>query len=296
MDIKGLHYFIAAAERLNFTAAAKECYITQTAMSLHISKMEDELGFVLFNRNKRVVELTEAGQDFLRQARLLVQGYEDAVRHSASIASGVKGIISFMVPSCIEGFIFMHLLRTFQADYPEIELNIQVGPHAQLVANLKRGKTDVGVGALFDMEIDPDIAVEKLREDPVTVVCGIHHPFAGLDTVTVDMLRDEGVIMSELSGIPAEYRARRAEWCQSGPAPGQLLTVRNLDEMLLMIELNRGIGFLPSFAKERVDPETSALAYVDFECDGKRPVFVTALGYLKENGNPVLDNFLKLFR
>ncbi|MDR2771118.1 MAG: LysR family transcriptional regulator, partial [Clostridiales Family XIII bacterium] len=52
MDIKGLQYFIAAAERLNFTTAAKECYITQTAMSLHISKMEDELGFKLFNRNR----------------------------------------------------------------------------------------------------------------------------------------------------------------------------------------------------------------------------------------------------
>lgn len=292
MDIKGLHYFIAAAERLNFTAAAKECYITQTAMSLHISKMEDELGFVLFNRNKRVVELTEAGRDFLHHARMLVQNFEDSVRQSASIASGVKGIVSLMVPSCLEGFIFMGVLRRFRDEYPDVELNVQVGPHEKLVSDLKRGKIDVGVGALYDMEIDPDITVKKLREDPVMVVCSIHHRFAKLEKVSDHLLRDEIVIMSEPSGMPTGYRALRTSWTQSGSEPGKLLTVRNLDEMLLMIELDRGIGFLPSFAMSRVDPDTSGLAYVPFESGGDTPSFVTALGHMVDNTNPVLKNFL----
>lgn len=64
MDIRGLKYFISAAECLNFTRAAKECFITQTAMSQHIANMEKELGFQLFRRNNRNVELTTAGRDF----------------------------------------------------------------------------------------------------------------------------------------------------------------------------------------------------------------------------------------
>ena len=88
MDIRGLKYFIAAAECLNFTKAARECYITQTAMSLHIAKMEEELGFQLFNRNNRTVELTMAGRDFYQRARLVVQTYEEAVCHSRYTACG----------------------------------------------------------------------------------------------------------------------------------------------------------------------------------------------------------------
>ena len=73
MDIRGLQYFISAAECLNFTRAARECYITQTAMSLHIAKMEKELGFQLFSRKNHVVKLTPAGKDFYVRAQRIVR-------------------------------------------------------------------------------------------------------------------------------------------------------------------------------------------------------------------------------
>lgn len=62
MDMKSLNYFVHAAETLNFTKAAKECYISQTAISLSIAKMEEELGFMLFDRNNRSIRLTPAGR------------------------------------------------------------------------------------------------------------------------------------------------------------------------------------------------------------------------------------------
>jgi len=57
MDLRSLNYFVHAAKDLNFTQAAKECYISQTAMSLTIAKIEDELGFPLFDRNNHVIGL-----------------------------------------------------------------------------------------------------------------------------------------------------------------------------------------------------------------------------------------------
>ena len=85
MDIRGLKYFISAAECLNFTRAAKECFITQTAMSQHIANMEKELGFQLFRRNNRNVELTTAGRDFYEQMKAVVHSYDNAVRHSQNL-------------------------------------------------------------------------------------------------------------------------------------------------------------------------------------------------------------------
>ena len=61
MNLKQMEYFVAAAEQLNFTRAAKKCFISQTAMTLQIRSLEEKIGVPLFVRDKHHVELTAAG-------------------------------------------------------------------------------------------------------------------------------------------------------------------------------------------------------------------------------------------
>ena len=61
MNLKQMEYFVAAAEQLNFTRAAKKCFISQTAMTLQIQSLEEKIGVPLFVRDKHHVELTAAG-------------------------------------------------------------------------------------------------------------------------------------------------------------------------------------------------------------------------------------------
>ncbi len=91
MDIQKLKYFISAAENLNFTKAAKDCFITQTAMSQLIANMEKELGFKLFLRNNRNMSLTAAGQTFYDQMKIMVASYENTVYHCQQISLGGGG-------------------------------------------------------------------------------------------------------------------------------------------------------------------------------------------------------------
>ncbi len=86
MTIKQLHYFIAVAEARSFTHAARNYFIAQTAMSQQISAMEKELGFRLFHRTNRSVELTEAGAVLFRQVRPLALALEEALRQAAAVA------------------------------------------------------------------------------------------------------------------------------------------------------------------------------------------------------------------
>ena len=69
MNIHSLQYFCSVAKHLNFSKAAEECHIAQTAMSRSIAAMEDELGFRLFDRTRHHVELTPAGAYFLKEAK-----------------------------------------------------------------------------------------------------------------------------------------------------------------------------------------------------------------------------------
>ena len=296
MDIKGLQYFIAAAERLNFTTAAKECYITQTAMSLHIGKMEDEIGFKLFNRNrnKRVMELTNAGQDFVLRARKIVREYEMALHCSAGVAAGVSGRVSIMIPSCIEGFVLMDRLRAFQEHYPDVALTVYVEPPDRHINNIKGGYADICVGAPDDMELDEDFAVVRLREDPIVIICSVRHPLAREAKVDSGALENERVILIGPKGIPNTYRILHNSRMQLGFEPESFISVNNMDEMLLMIELERGIGFLPCFVRDRIRMDNAGIAFVPCDNDGSAPTMTTALGYLKGNSNPAIGNLLGL--
>ena len=69
MNLKQMEYFVAAAEQLNFTRAAKKCFISQTAMTLQIQSLEEKIGVPLFVRDKHHVELTAAGKVYLNEAR-----------------------------------------------------------------------------------------------------------------------------------------------------------------------------------------------------------------------------------
>jgi len=296
MDIKGLQYFVAAAERLNFTSAARACYITQTAMSLHISKMEDELGFKLFTRNKKAVELTEAGRDFYKRARSVIEHYERSVLCSANVAQGMTGTINVTFPSCLEGFVFIEKLDRFQKEYPQVDLNILVKPFNELVASVKSGKSDIAFGSPDDMELSPEFTVIKLREDPVVLICGAGHPLAKQSKITAEMLHDQSIVLPRPEGMPQTYKALQTIGFKPGFEKNTILHVNNIDEFLLMVELGRGVGFLPGFIRTRIVSKPAALVCIDCEFDHATPKLTTAAGFLKDNRNPVLANLIEILR
>src|SRR3546814_8091006 len=91
MDFRQLRYFVAVAEELSFSGAARRLHVSQPPLSLQVKALEEELGSVLLNRNNRKVELTEAGSLFLEQARHALAHLEragDVVRQAARGEAG----------------------------------------------------------------------------------------------------------------------------------------------------------------------------------------------------------------
>ena len=293
MDIRGLKYFIAAAECLNFTKAARECYITQTAMSLHIAKMEEELGFQLFNRNNRTVELTMAGRDFYQRARLVVQTYEEAVSHSRNTASGKAGSVRLSVPSCIDGLVAMPRLKRFRATFTHINLDVRLISPRYMMESLKRGETDAALCWMEDLEQDPDLEVIRIGTFPLWVAAGVDHPFAGMERVPLSLLREENSVTIELKGAPSGYRPMHSAWVQAGFEPRSITKVDKMEEVLFLVELQDAVALVPDYV---VHNATGKLVFRPLEMpEGERPLTVTlAVERLKSNENPALNSLMSV--
>lgn len=122
MDTQKLIYFIAAVKHLNFTKAANECHIAQTAMSRYISSLERELGFQLFYRDNRNVSLTAAGESFYQEAVLLTEGLERAAAQARLIANGYEGVLRIGFGPSAERELVVSSMEQFVQRYPKVEL------------------------------------------------------------------------------------------------------------------------------------------------------------------------------
>ena len=296
LDIRGLKYFISAAECLNFTRAAKECFITQTAMSQHIANMEKELGFQLFIRNNRNVELTVAGKDFYEQVKNIVHSYDHAVRHSQNLSTGSEGSISVIISSSIDGLAFMPRFRYFKAHHPTISLTVRISAPRYMVDQLKRGEADIAICWPEEMQQNDDIFVQNLAEFKGCLVCRSDHPLASCRSITPEKLQDAQFSIVDLAGMPNTYRAHCRDWKRLGlPIPSEAPVfdkVNRVEEILFSVIMNNYLAILPEYVKNN---STGDLAFLPLELSSPL-MFTVSSGSMINNPNPALPIVLDVLR
>lgn len=125
MDTMQLRYFITAAERRSFTAAAARFGITQPTICRQISALEDELGVKLLIRTSRGVSLTTAGIECMEYAQQLLDVEDQALSRVVSISEGRLGIVRIAIsPSCAG--VLNGCLSRFAEVYPDIQVNVDM--------------------------------------------------------------------------------------------------------------------------------------------------------------------------
>ena len=147
MTITQLQYVLAIAEQKNFTKAAEKCFVTQPTLSTQIQKLEDELDVIIFNRNKKPIELTEVGKKIVAQARNIVSEAEriqDIVDQQKGFIGGEfrLGIIPTIMPTLLPMF-----LNNFIHKYPKVKLKIEELTTEEIIDRLNEGHLDAAIVA-----------------------------------------------------------------------------------------------------------------------------------------------------
>ena len=167
MTIAQLKYLLAVAKYLNFTKASQQCHVTQPTLSMQIQKLEDELGVLIFDRNKKPIKVTEIGQKIIDQAKTIVNEsarINDLVQQEKGYIGGFYrlGIIPTIVPTLLPMF-----LKNFIKKYPDVQLEIVEIPTGQMIEQILEGKIDAGIAAT-------PLEEERIVEKPL-----YYEPFIG---------------------------------------------------------------------------------------------------------------------
>jgi LysR family positive regulator for ilvC len=148
MDEKSLRLFVALAQQKHFARAAMECNVSSSAASRALSRIEDEVGAILIERDNRRVELTLAGKQFLDYAKATLSNWHELKQDIHSLSVSPKGRLSLYCSVTASYSLLTSLLPPLRRQFPEIELRVHTGDQAASIQQVLSAEDDLAIAAL----------------------------------------------------------------------------------------------------------------------------------------------------
>jgi DNA-binding transcriptional LysR family regulator len=194
LRIRHVQLFVAAAEELHFSRAAKRENIVQSALSAAIKALEEELGSTLFIRSTRRVELSPTGQIFLPEARRILESVSAAKAAVAGVHQGLSGRLAIGTIETMAPFINLPLLlQSFQYDHPNVSVVVRDVTQTTYVESLRDGSLDL-VFMQVAGTLSPSTRHQTLSASPIVVTMAETHRLANRETVEFAELAEENFI------------------------------------------------------------------------------------------------------
>ena len=186
VELRQMRYFLAVAEELNFTRAAKRCHVSQPPLSRQIAQLEDELGVRLLTRDPHSVALTDAGRVFLEDVYAILERVDRSKQRAVRAASGLTGQLVVGFGSSTAYVLLPMLVKRFRAHYPHVQLVLRSMPVIEQIEALRDGQIKVGVVRL--PVYDELIQTQFVHREGLVVALPAEHPLAAHDRVPVGAL------------------------------------------------------------------------------------------------------------
>ena len=165
-----MRYAVAIAEEQSFTRAAERCFVVQSALSRQIKSLESELGVRLFARTSRKVEVTPAGEAFVKQARLCLHAAERAKVAAAAAHGEIRGSLTIGVIPTVTAVDVAVVLGAFRRSYPEVGIHVRTGGSDEFLRRIAAGELDVGFLGLAEGVTPRGVQARELSRERLVAV------------------------------------------------------------------------------------------------------------------------------
>ena len=244
MELRYYRYFLAVAEELHFGNAAARLHIAQPALSIQIRELEKRVGGSLFERTSRKVRLTEAGELFLREARLVLEQEERSFARVSRMLRGQAGILNLAYTgTAVFSGIMGTALKKFREDYPDVDVRLrELDPNRQ-VSELESRKLHAGFMTASFLAPPRELGMLRLAAWPMLLAVPGDHRLARKKRVTTDMLREELFI-----GYAGEdYEGAAMLGFIAGFRPRIAFEASSIIIMTAMVDAGLGVALVPAW-------------------------------------------------
>jgi DNA-binding transcriptional LysR family regulator len=195
MELRHLEYFVAVAEELSFTRAARRLHVVQSGVSSAIQGLERELRTELFDRDRHRVALTNAGEALLPEARATLAAAQAAADAVSKARGGLRGTVTVGTMLSTGTLDLPEILGRFHATHPEVvvRLRLAAAGSAGLAREVISGSLDLAVASLPGQP-PAGLTVRQISEEPLSLACCRAHPLATQSAAALDRLAGEPFI------------------------------------------------------------------------------------------------------
>jgi LysR family hydrogen peroxide-inducible transcriptional activator len=243
LSIRQLQYVVAVADTLGFHRAAKRCHVSQPTLSSQIQKLEELLEVRIFERDRRHVLVTAAGEAIVQHARRVLVGLDDLLAASATAKDPFSGTIRLGVIPTIAPYLLPLVMPAVYETWPKLRLALVEEKTPDLLAALREGTLDAGLLAVVPEMEDLERAIVK--EDLFVAALPHGHPLEKRKTVSLDDLEDEPVLLLEDGHC---LRTQALALCKRAGARETDLRATSLATLVQMVSSGSGVTLLPSIA------------------------------------------------
>ncbi len=244
MELRHLRYFLTLAEELHFGRAAERLHIAQPPLSQQIRQLETELGFDLFRRTKRTVQLTEAGQVFLEEVQRIFKLLEQAIQIGQKTSRGEAGQLAIGFVSSASYNVLPTIFRRFRTDFPGVILELRELTTNQQTQWLKEGQIDVGF--VRPPVEDTQFKTETVFRETLVVALPEEHPLAKQSNISLASLCSESFVLFSRTYAPGLYDTLISLCKQAGFSPQVSQEAIQMQTIVSLVAADMGVAIVPA--------------------------------------------------
>lgn len=204
MTVQQIRYFLTAARYQNFSKAAKELFITQSALSRQIAAMERELGYALFDRAGKRVRLSPAGEVGYGLFPAVYGAFEEALEQMGAIREGASEILRIGVLEGVDvGTFLPGILERLALTHPQIAPDIRAYSYSALEQRVMDGSLDLIISHFFAVSRNSELEFSHVRDGANRIAMLRTHTLAQYEMLTLEDIKDEPLIVVSGAGYEA---------------------------------------------------------------------------------------------
>ncbi|WP_158243233.1 LysR substrate-binding domain-containing protein [Acidimangrovimonas sediminis] len=292
LTLKHYELLVTLAEELHFGRASQRLGISQPMLTQQLKQMEEIVGTLLFDRNRRRVSITPAAKQVLPEARAVLRQAYRAESVALQAGRGLLGELSLAYIGAVSyNGVLTRILSNFRPFAQQVDLKLAMMDLDKQFPEVTAGNLDVGLARLPYPEMSDALNAHVLHHDELWITLPAGHPAAEEDAVDLSQFDGADFIATHLPPNVGFSAAAHQAWAKAGITPNITHRAPQFSAVISLVAAGLGVALVPDSMQRAGLPGVVYRPLRDLKVEA--PI---VLIYRRDNENPTLELFLKSLR